>query len=79
MNKFDKNFITIKLFMGWILLILILICYAHCSEVSKTSKIQKIINTHNSVKESDKSYPIIRKSPSSQKTVIGQDSVRVSP
>lgn len=75
----NKDYIASKLFIGWVVIILILICFGHCSEVSKTSKIQKIINTHNSVKESNKSYPVVRKSPSSEKTVIGQDSIRVSP
>lgn len=73
----NKDYIASKLFIGWMVIILILICFGHCSEKTATSKIQKIINTHNSVKESDKSYPLLRKSPSSQKTVMYGDSIRI--
>jgi hypothetical protein len=68
--------------MAWLVLIFILINIQTCKEKkadnSPASRIQKTIKLHNSIKEINTAYPLIRKSSSSQEAVFGQDSIRVT-
>jgi|MDSY01.2.fsa_nt_gb uncharacterized membrane-anchored protein YitT (DUF2179 family) len=72
MKRFWKVFL-ISFIIGLITSI-VFNMYLHKKELSN---IEQIIKQHNSIKDLNQKYPTINKTPSSQSTVFGQDSVRV--
>jgi hypothetical protein len=69
-----------KLRQIFVLLILgsIVMVGVYIKSTPPATRIERIIKTHNSVKETNSQFPVNRKSPSSQETLFGQDSIRVA-
>ena len=60
-------------------IVLLILMFGTGREKTRNSRIQKIIKTHNSVKETNSQFPTVRKSPSSTETVFRGDSIRIIP
>jgi len=73
-----KGRTLLYLFMGG-LFILLITMMGSGEDKTTNSRIQKIIKTHNSVKETNSQFPTVRKPPSSTETLYRGDSIRIIP